>query len=1016
MNIQVDPAKAGSRPPPFSHSRGHSYSHTHPAGAADTKIFSASAAKATKGKHKSEENWPFGWWDYAPLLEARKPPVQWTSSSLIVTAHATEPRVICTHFPSNRHFVLPGAPSLTASPASYEPPTVIAASARGDWIFAYFPGIDVDGVGCLWNKQRRIDDWVIKEWPTFARGDAVVSARWLNPDREWVSADTGVPVRLPTLGPFFPLTNPVLFVVTETHLCNVYYTHTQFEQVKMLSASLSRRSSSQEGQKRLPGERIDGSRGLGRCVHAAIGFGYDESSILIATYSSFVPSPPSELVSSQAADLTMSLGMTQPLSEPVMSSEWETWRDDSIIEVCEVNISTQGFLLSLSTTPLPSIRVHSHPSRSLTDLTFVPALPSPLHVYPFPSTPTQTHRHVTPQSSPAMVHTHVTQSPGRVIQRSPAKGTPPKSGVEKMKGKPMTALYLLCTTLELGEYASTPSSEVTLYIFWRNPAELAMRTWYYKRASQLTVPSGVITHISPSQPTNSSQHVGALLGVLDTKGQILKRKEGQGLSVGRLQMLRLPELQIDESWESTSIMCSIGPYGAELPFSMAVSPNKTLVCAAPSSVPTAIGSTSVHPHPCKVLHGAQDLVAQRARKQFAASLELAVQRRVMPSDIIHLLVMQTNPVSIVEEVLSFTLSNLDTNGNGQADLWINEVIGAAVEIYCTRSLSTLVESEKDDMDSRLKVGLEICSLAACNIIWEEAFDGKGYDLEAVVYLTSLCAYFVELSEKLLKECVELAGDGSLRDGSRSASASGEISRPLDLPKLNVIPDDDPFSANPASRSPLKQPPTIDLSCSLTHIVHPYALDNFHCFLQHMRRFRAHLGSTSRSDEHHQMAKEMLIDTVDSSGIDLEALDKMICEIKDEVNTNAERTPDLARRCLVGLKPPIQYTALLQKITVKIMQAQIVDKSRLFIKPGDLADCMLGLSVGTHGKLPDRDIISKGFLTSLKSQISCVRCNGRSEITSSKVRSVPGHASVRWLVWERLWQAHCVCGGQWSNKL
>ena len=58
-------------------------------------------------------------------------------------------------------------------------------------------------------------------------------------------------------------------------MCNVYYVHPQSNAIKVLSASLARRSVSRDGENRFPGERVDGPRGLGRCTHAAIGFGYD---------------------------------------------------------------------------------------------------------------------------------------------------------------------------------------------------------------------------------------------------------------------------------------------------------------------------------------------------------------------------------------------------------------------------------------------------------------------------------------------------------------------------------------------------------------------------------------------------------------------------------------------------------------------------------------------------------------------------------------------------------------------
>ncbi|THH09465.1 hypothetical protein EW145_g1983 [Phellinidium pouzarii] len=979
MNTEAN--KTGPRPTPSSHSRNHSYSHTSPRslGTVDVKLFSTQTAKTAKGKLKEEENC-FGWWDYAPLLEAHKPPLQWTSSSLIITAHATEPRVVCVHFPSNKHFTLPSAPSLAASPTSYEPPTILSASARDDWIFAYFPGIDIDGAGCLWNRSHPIDEWAIKDWRTFSRGDAVVAARWLNPEREWASTDSGSPVKLPTLGPFIPLLNPI-------------------DQVKMLSVSLSRRSSSREGQERPPGERVDGARGLGRCVRAAIGFGYDESSILVATHSSFVPSAASESTPSSTADLTMSLSMNPPILEPVVTSEWETWRDESIIEVCEVSISIQGFLLSLVTTPLPYIRNSLQPNRSLTDLTFVPSLPSLFHMPAFPSTPTQTHRYVTPQSSPASVHAHVSQSPGRAIHRSPAKGTPPKPAIEKMKGKPMSALYLLCTTLDLGQYTETPKSDVTLYIFWRNLADLAVQTWvstFHIHYANLSI----IVHTSPSQPSSSPQYAGALLGVLDTKGQVLKGKERHRLSVGRLQMIRLPELQIDENWDSTNIVCSVGSHGPELPFSMAVSPNRTLVCAVPSSTSLAFtASTSIYSHPSKVLHAAQDFGTSRAKKQLSASLEMTIQRRIMPGDVVHLLTKQSTPISVVEEVLANVLSNFNASNNGLTGMWTNELLGTAVEIYHARSLSSQKESEKGDFLSRYQVGHEICSLKACNDVWEDTYDSKGYDINAVWCLTSLCSYFIEILEKLLKECVEFAGDVSLLESLKSAGGTGEAPQPLASPKTGLKYDNNPFTGRP----PLKPSP-IDLNCSLTHLIHPYTLDNLYCFLQHVRRFRAYLGAIAKQDEHHQMAKEMLIDIVDSSGIDLEALDRVLSDIRDEVKANAERDPDLARRCLVSLKPPSQYATLLQKFIVKIMQAQLVDKSRLFIKPDDLVDSILGLSVGEAGTVPDSDVISKGLRPRLKPPLSCVRCSGKSEINNE---AFPGHASAPWLAWERSWQTHLI---------
>lgn len=231
----------------------------------------------------------------------------------------------------------------------------------------------------------------------------------------------------------------------------------------------------------------------------------------------------------------------------------------------------------IATTPLPSIRDFIQSGRCLISLNFAPALPSNNQTTLIPSTPTQTHRRITPQSSPATLHAHVMQSPGRTVLRSPAKGTPPKTALEKAKARPLDVLYLLCTTIDHGqckyntsrpsywivltmrlwEDTSCPSSDVSSYVFFRNPVD--PQTWvssplqsngrtkimvpqYFRRASQLALPDCVVVHLSSSQSSNTTPHTSALLGFLNHEGQAVKHKNGhQQLYVGKLQILRLCE-------------------------------------------------------------------------------------------------------------------------------------------------------------------------------------------------------------------------------------------------------------------------------------------------------------------------------------------------------------------------------------------------------------------------------------------------------------------------------------------
>jgi hypothetical protein len=70
------------------------------------------------------------------------------------------------------------------NPASYEPPNVITVSSNDYWLFAYFPGRDCDGVGCLWQRGYSLDKWNIREYWPHERGAGVVNAVFIGPERE----------------------------------------------------------------------------------------------------------------------------------------------------------------------------------------------------------------------------------------------------------------------------------------------------------------------------------------------------------------------------------------------------------------------------------------------------------------------------------------------------------------------------------------------------------------------------------------------------------------------------------------------------------------------------------------------------------------------------------------------------------------------------------------------------------------------------------------------------------------
>ena len=114
-------------------------------------------------------------------------PVVWTNFAILF-AHESEPAIVGRAFPSSRQFRLQSPPIIANAPGSYDPPTILCVSPDGNWLFAYFPGRQIPGVGCFWRAQHA-DGWDVIEYISFVRGRGVVSAKWLGHVRE-VRQDT----------------------------------------------------------------------------------------------------------------------------------------------------------------------------------------------------------------------------------------------------------------------------------------------------------------------------------------------------------------------------------------------------------------------------------------------------------------------------------------------------------------------------------------------------------------------------------------------------------------------------------------------------------------------------------------------------------------------------------------------------------------------------------------------------------------------------------------------------------
>jgi len=90
--------------------------------------------------------------------------------------------------------------------------------------------------------------------------------------------------------------------------------------------------------------------------------------------------------------------------------------------------------------------------------------------------------------------------------------------------------------------------------------------------------------------------------------------------------------------------------------------------------------------------------------------------------------------------------------------------------------------------------------------------------------------------------------------------------------------DDPIKIIPAAepQSTSSDWPT------LLHLVQPYALENLRNLLKHVERLRSYIGGLYPNIKNSQLAKDTLVDLVDTSGIDLVALDLLLTDFRPEV--------------------------------------------------------------------------------------------------------------------------------------
>ena len=136
----------------------------------------------------------------------------------------------------------------------------------------------------------------------------------------------------------------------------------------------------------------------------------------------------------------------------------------------------------------------------------------------------------------------------------------------------------------------------------------------------------------------------------------------------------------------------------------------------------------------------------------------------------------------------------------------------------------------------------------------------------------ICRWLIGLLERLVKHCIYIADPDTLPQVPVTSSPG------------RTIYDSDPLKL-PGSKSydmvllQLTQPLA---GAILLFLFHPFASRSLHEAVGHVKRFHNELNTLSPTQENSQIAKDVFMDTIDSSGINIDALVTALDEHKSAV--------------------------------------------------------------------------------------------------------------------------------------
>ncbi|KAG2349785.1 hypothetical protein BDR05DRAFT_872639 [Suillus weaverae] len=869
-----------------------------------------------KAKQADAQNWNSHWWDFHPLADHIQRPVAWSNTSTIFTPHPSQPLILGRSFSSSRQFLVVSPDQILNNPAAYEPPNVITVSSNDHWLFAYFPGRDCDGVGCLWQRGYSIDKWNIRDYWACERGAGIVSAVFVGTEREWVTCPDGSTTRLAQSGPLTPVSNPTLLTVTQAHQLNVYFVRTYASGVKSLTCSLVQPCYTAENISQVTQDPPRGPKTSRLCGAASFGFIFN-----------------GEAASDGSHDLGLSLDMPpdNQLDERPPLLDWNSYEEEQMIELCEVKLRFDGSCMSILTVPLPPIYP---PGPCLTNFVFVSV----------------------PGSKP-----DASTSP----KSSPKKDRQP----QRAQLEPPTA-YLVASFLDFEEYASLPKSRIVAYSIVRVVPPNPKIPWAARLVGDRSLSPRVLT-VAASGSLSVATRKATVVVAMTNPGGLLARgaAKPKEVPVGNLFALQLPDLSDDPDCDHPSILAPVNRTSSDCPLSIVTSPNKLLACAV------SMLQTSVYTLPrARITSGSKDILHQLP---LAQALTIALQSRRSTADISHILSLPSTPAAMLHDTLFGTLTSHEVSARlGTTNSFsMVDVMGAAVEIYKARARQTQNEDEKDRYLKLSRNALNVCSVSACLVAFDYCKESEGYDLEPVWQLISLSTWVVAFLEDLMKECVFLA---DLADPTPNTSLNSNEVMPKEEP-MDDNPFLRNWLTSPFQKDTNHSPHSVSLDTPiLLHLVHPLALSNLRAVVFHVSSFHQYLTSMTAKRENSQFAKDTMLDLVSSSGLDLKALEDILSTAIPEAG--AIPVEEVMASFAEGHPVPAQHEQLKKTIrslttSSAIDRPRLFIKSSDLVD----GFANLSASDRPVGDDPGMDVVTKGRLLTQNPSLLCLRCGGRSQV-------------------------------------